>query len=108
MPVTEPLSHIVVDEKGVARVDDTTVKVIEIALDHIAYGWTADAMHEQFPHLSLAQIHAALAYFYDHQAGFEAEISKLESEVSQWKGELGDSALQRRLRKLKPTQSPAQ
>jgi len=94
MPVSEPLSHICVDEKGVARVDDTTVKVIEIALDHLAYGWSADAIHEQFPHLSLAQIHAALAYFYDHQAEFESEIRKLESEVSQWKKEFGDSRLQ--------------
>ncbi len=38
MPVSEPLSHIIVDENGVARVDETTVKVVEIALDHIAYG----------------------------------------------------------------------
>jgi uncharacterized protein (DUF433 family) len=59
MPVSEPLSHIVRDEHGVARVDDTNIKVVEIALDHLAYGWSADAIHEQFPHLSLAQIHAA-------------------------------------------------
>jgi uncharacterized protein (DUF433 family) len=108
MPVSEPLSHITLDEKGVARVDETTVKVIEIALDHLAYGWSADAMHEQFPHLSLAQIHAALAYFYDHQAQFEAEIGKLEREITQWNMQLGDSPLQRRLRQLKLAKAVAQ
>ena len=101
MPATEPLSHVIVDERGVARIDETTVKVIDIALDHLAYGWSADAIHEQFPNLSLAQIHAALAYFYDHQAQFEAEIAKLEDEVSRWKEAIGDSSLQRRLRQLK-------
>ncbi len=108
MPVSEPLSHIIIDEDGVARVDATTVKVIEIALDHLAYGWSADAMHEQFPHLSLAQIHAALAYYYDHQARFDGEIKKLEREIGQWNQELGDSPLQLRLRQLKLSQSLAQ
>ena len=53
-----PLSHIVRDAQGVAWVDETNVKVMEIALDHLAYGWSADALHEQFPHLTLGQINA--------------------------------------------------
>jgi uncharacterized protein (DUF433 family) len=101
MPSVEPLSHIVLDEIGVARIDETTVKVIDIALDHLAYGWSADAIHEQFPHLSLGQIHAALAYFYDHQAQFEAEIRKQEGEIAKYREALGDTLVQRRLRQLK-------
>jgi hypothetical protein len=30
-------------------------------LDKIAYGWIPEEMHLQHPHLSLAQIHAALS-----------------------------------------------
>jgi uncharacterized protein (DUF433 family) len=108
MPVSEPLSHITIGADGVAPVDETTVKVVEIALDHLAYGWSADAIHEQFPHLSLAQIHAALAYFYDHQGQIEGEIRKLEREIGQWNEELGDSPLQRRLRQFKLSHNPAQ
>jgi len=99
--IAEPVSHIVRDDRGVAWVDDTNVKVVEIALDHLAYGWGAEAIHEQFPHLSLAQIHAALAFFYDRQAEFEEEILRREREVAAWKAELGESPLQRRLRQLK-------
>ncbi|HEV7406804.1 MAG TPA: DUF433 domain-containing protein [Chthoniobacteraceae bacterium] len=101
MPVAEANSHIVCDARGIAWVDDTNVKVVEIACDHLAYGWSADAMHEQFPHLSLAQIHAALAFFYDHQDDFEREMLLREQEVAAWKSELGESPLQRRLRQLK-------
>jgi uncharacterized protein (DUF433 family) len=104
MPVGEPLSHIIRDEHGVARVDDTNIKVVEIALDHLAYGWSADAIHEQFPHLSLAQIHAALSYFYDHQQEFEREIRAREDEVARWRSEIGESPLQRRLRQIKLAQ----
>jgi uncharacterized protein (DUF433 family) len=31
-------------------------------------------MHFQHPGLSLAQIHAALTYYYDHQSEMDAEI----------------------------------
>ena len=101
MLIAEPVSHVSLDERGVAWVDDTQVKIIELALDHLAYGWSAEAMHEQFPHLSLAQIHAALAYFYDHQEEFEGQIRQQDAEVAGWQTELGESPLQRRLRQLK-------
>ena len=38
--------HIVLDKGGRPWVDGTNVKVIEIVLDHVANGWTADAIHE--------------------------------------------------------------
>lgn len=105
MPATaETAPHIVHDEHGVAWVDDTNVKVVELALDHLAYGWSADAIHEQFPHLTLAQIHAALAFFYDHQAEFAHEILRRERAVAAWKSELAESSLQRRLRQLKSSE----
>lgn len=99
--LAESAPHITRDERGVAWVDDTNVKVAELALDHLAYGWSAEAIQEQFPHLKLAQIHAALAFFYDHQAEFEREITARERETESWRAELGDSPLQRRLRQLK-------
>ena len=99
--ITETIPHINHDEHGVAWVDDTNVKVVELALDHLAYGWSAEAIHEQFPHLTLAQIHAALAFFYDHQAEFEQEMLRRERDVAAWRAELGESPLQRRLRQLK-------
>ena len=93
--------HIVRDKNGVAWVDDTHVKVIEIVLDHLAYGWSAEAIHEQFPHLTLAQIHSALGFFYDHEEELEGEILARDREVNAWRSELGESPLQRRLRQLK-------
>lgn len=102
MPASaETVPHINRDKHGVAWVDDTNVKVVELALDHLAYGWSAEAIHEQFPHLTLAQIHAALAFFYDHPAEFAQEMRRREREVADWKAELGESPLQRRLRQLK-------
>jgi uncharacterized protein (DUF433 family) len=67
--------HIKIDERGAAWVDDTNTKVIEIVEDMLAYGWSAEEIHFQHPHLSLAQIHAALSYYYDHQQDFDQQIA---------------------------------
>ena len=64
-PYTATL-HIHRDERGIAWIDDSNVKVVEIVLDHLQ-GQSAEDIRADYPHLALAQIHAALAYYYDHQ-----------------------------------------
>jgi hypothetical protein len=44
-----PTAHIHLDEAGVAWIDDTNVKVIEVILDKIAPGWSPEEMHFQHP-----------------------------------------------------------
>jgi len=98
MTAVESISHILQDEKGVAWIGDKNVKVIEVVLDHLACGWSADAIHEQHPHLSLAEIHAALAFYYDHTAEFEAQIERQKDELKVLRAATGKSPLQTRLR----------
>lgn len=38
---------------GVAYIEGTRTKVIEVALDQIAYDWDAAEIHRQYPYLSL-------------------------------------------------------
>ena len=66
--------HVVLDENKVPVIAGTRTKVIEIVLDKMAYGWSAEEIHYQHPHLSLGQIHSALAYYWDHQAELDADI----------------------------------
>jgi uncharacterized protein (DUF433 family) len=100
MTAVESIAHILQDERGVAWIGDKNVKVIEVVLDHLAYGWSADAIHEQHPHLSLAEIHTALAFYYDHPAEFEAQIEKQTDELKILRAATGKSLLQTRLRSV--------
>jgi uncharacterized protein (DUF433 family) len=93
--------HIEIDENGVAWIDDTKVKVIEVVVDKIVHGSSPEEMHFQYPHLSLAQIHAALAYYYDNQAALDAEIERRWEEADALAKELSDAPLRQKLLALK-------
>jgi len=94
------LSHVLVDGHGRAWIDNSNIKVVEVVRDHLAYGWSPEEIHWQQPHLSLAQIYAALAYYHDHRVAMDAEIrNSLESANAA--ARLGaDTPLARRLRGL--------
>ena len=70
-----------VDDRGVAWIDESNVKVIEVITDHIAYGYSPEEIRLQHPHLSLAQIYAAFAYYHDHQEALDREIEHRYQEV---------------------------
>ena len=94
---TVTTTHVELDENGVAWVDDTNVKVIEIVIDKLAHGSSPEEMHFQFPHLSLAQIHAALAFYYDHQTELDAEIERRRRAADELSQGVTDSPLRRKL-----------
>lgn len=83
--------------EGTPFVSGTQTKVEEIVLDHLAWRWDAETIHRHHPHLTLAQIHSALAYYYDHQAGMEAAIEAGLRQVAKIKASLGESPVRLKL-----------
>lgn len=74
------------------------IRVAQIVLDYLAYGWSADEMCRQHLHLTKAEAHAAMTYYFDHQAEIDAEIeSEYQDADVSWK-QASDSALRVRLR----------
>src|SRR5262245_61999094 len=73
---TAPINHICLDERGIAFIGGTRIKVRHVAVERQAHGAPAEQIQEAFPHLSLGQIYAALAYYYDHQEQIDAEIAE--------------------------------
>ena len=82
----------------------TPIKVVEIVLDHLAYGLDAEGIHREYPHFTLGQIHSALAYYYDHKAEMDEEIERSEREVERLKAEIdklqGPSRLRAKLKAM--------
>lgn len=94
-------THLWLDDRGVAWIDDTNVKVIEVAMEKRATGMSPEEMEFQhYGNLSLAQIHAALAYYHDHEAEFDAEIERQAKEYESLRLQSLDSPGRKRLRTL--------
>ena len=76
----------------------STMKVIEFILAQLAYGWSAEEIHFQFPLLTMGQIHPALAYYWDHIEELDKDIENRLSSVDQYRRLLGESPLVTRQR----------
>lgn len=93
-----PLGHIEIDERGVARVAGSRTKVAQIVLDKGAHGWSPEEIQSQYSHLSLADIHAAMAFYYDHQAEIDAQIERDRRDYESLRASAGEASVVKRLR----------
>ena len=89
-----------IGDDGIATIEGTRTKVIEIALDRIANHWDADEIHRQYPYLSLGQIHAALGYYHENQEECDQLIESRRRRAEELRAKTENPALQERLRKL--------
>ena len=99
MSISTAYEHIVLDESNVPLIEGTTVKVVEIVLDHRAYGWSPEELHFQHPELSLGHIHSALAYYWDHCEELDRDIHDRLQRVEALQRTVSPSSLQSRLRR---------
>jgi uncharacterized protein (DUF433 family) len=97
----EHYPHVDDTANGGAIIVGTTMKVIEIVMAQRAHGWSPEELSFQFPHLSMGQIHGALAYYWDNQERLDEEIAASVSLAESLRSDAGQSALTRRLSALK-------
>jgi uncharacterized protein (DUF433 family) len=75
MPTTPiEYKHIVLNDRTIPVIENTTLKVIELVMAKQAYGWTPEEIQINHRDLSMSQIHAALAYYWDNKPELDAAI----------------------------------
>ena len=75
------------------------VRVMDIVVWHEVMGRCADEIVSQFPTLTLGDVHAALAYYYDHTDEIQAEIQQEQQQGEEFRRRY-PSALQAKLERL--------
>lgn len=89
------------NEKDQAIIEDTKIKVIDLVLDKIAYGWSPEELQYQHPQLTLRQVYSALAYYADHQEKLDKEIETQLEQIDQLRKSARPSPLIKRLKAKK-------
>jgi uncharacterized protein (DUF433 family) len=59
------------------------IRVAQIVIDYLNNGWSADEICIHYPHLMRAEVHSAMAYYFDHQAEIDAEIAEEQKMIEQ-------------------------
>ncbi len=60
---------------GKPRIAGSRVRVKDVVIWHVHQGMAPAKIVSDFPHLTLADVHAALAYYHDHREVMNAEIT---------------------------------
>ena len=95
---TVSVGHVVIDDRGRARIEGSRIRVIDLVMARMANGWTPEELQQQYPHLTLAQIYGALAYYHANKEKLDAEIRESEELADRLRAEAGESPVVKRLR----------
>lgn len=90
--------HVQIDAHGIPIISGTTMKVVELVMAQMAYGWSPEELHFQHPYLTLGQIHSALAYYWDHKEELDADIERRSQYAEEARRKAGSSPLAAKLR----------
>jgi uncharacterized protein (DUF433 family) len=91
---------------GRARIAGTRIKVEHVYNWVERQGMTPAEVVKQYPHLTMAQVHAALAYYWSHQEEIQNDIAEGEKLVAELKAKAGPSKIQQKLAELYAKDDP--
>ncbi len=73
------------------------IRVAQIVIDYLAHGWSPDEMCRMHSHLTPAEAHAAMLYYFDHREEIDQEIQSELDQVDEERKTSGQSSLALRL-----------
>lgn len=91
---------------GQPRIAGTRIKVKHVYTWVESMGMTPTEVVGEHPHLTKAQVHAALAYYWLHPDEIQKDIENEEQLVAELKASMGPSKIQERLAELNATDHP--
>ena len=65
------------------RIKGSRIRVVDVVIWHEKLGMSADEIVQEYPQLTLADVHAALAYYWDHRDEIEARLAQENAFVEQ-------------------------
>jgi uncharacterized protein (DUF433 family) len=76
-----------------AFIAGTRVSLLDIYVHHVLRGESAEEIVAAFPHLTLSQVFAALAYCFDHLPEIREQLREEDERVADLRGQLGPGPL---------------
>lgn len=84
---------------GRPRIDGHRITVGDVAIWHERMGMSPDEIVSAYPSITLSDVHAALAYYYEHRERIDADILEGERFAEAMRAKSAPSLLSEKLRK---------
>ncbi|MEZ6099382.1 MAG: DUF433 domain-containing protein [Pirellulaceae bacterium] len=85
---------------GKPCITGTRIRVWDIYVLHERQGKSADEIVAAYPHITLADVHAALAYYFDNKVEIDRQMKEADDFVDQLRRATGPGPLARKLAAL--------
>ena len=86
---------------GRPRIDGHRITVEDVAIWHERMGMSPDEIVSSYPTITLSDVHAALAYYYENRERIDADIEEGRRFVDEMRSKAGPSRLQELLQARK-------
>jgi uncharacterized protein (DUF433 family) len=86
---------------GRPRIDGHRITVEDVAYWHERMGMSPDEIVSSHPSITLSDVHAALAYYYEHREQLDAAIEEGRRLAAEMKAKAPPSLLQQKLTQMK-------
>jgi uncharacterized protein (DUF433 family) len=86
---------------GRPRIDGHRITVEDVAIWHERMGMSPDEIVSSYPTITLSDVHAALAYYFENRERIESDIEDGRKFVEEMRAKAGPSRLQELLKALK-------
>jgi uncharacterized protein (DUF433 family) len=87
-----------------ARIVGHNFRVVDVVTSHITLGLSVEEIVEEWPTITLADVHAALAYYYDNREVIDAWMREDTAYVERMMREAGPSRLAEKIKLLREGQ----
>lgn len=99
-PQAIPLADRITSTPGVCGgkpcIAGTRIRVLDVYAMYELQGKTPDEIVQAYPHITLADVHSALAYYYSHQEEIRQSYRDEDRIVDEIKAKLGPGPLEQR------------
>ena len=86
MPLEAVYPHIVKEEGQPARLEGhARTRVAMIVTDYRWRGWSVEEIALKYPYLTPAEVHSAMAYYFDHREEIDQELAAEHEEAEAWR-----------------------
>jgi uncharacterized protein (DUF433 family) len=104
MPIDVIREHIeIVEGAGgpKARIAGHRIRVLDVVIWHEKLGMTPNEIVAAYPSITLADVHAALAYYWDHRDEIEAAIQREHDTAEEIRKRYSPGPLEEKLKRLR-------